>query len=99
MTEQLLVTQDEIVLAEHAAVIRALGKRVVGDVIEIARPLADARGRVGHGGWLPWLDREFDYSAVCRPPRSRPDPTFKTINNCPPNYTVQDGLCKPYSGR
>jgi hypothetical protein len=28
-----------------------------------------------------------------------PHPAFKTWNNCPPNYTVQDGLCKPYRGR
>ena len=28
-----------------------------------------------------------------------PNPAFKTFNNCPPNYTVQDGVCKPYSGR
>jgi len=28
-----------------------------------------------------------------------PNPSFKTWNNCPPNYTVQDGLCKPYRGR
>jgi hypothetical protein len=30
---------------------------------------------------------------------SPPNPAFKTFNNCPPNFTVQDGLCKPYSGR
>jgi hypothetical protein len=30
---------------------------------------------------------------------SPPNPAFKTFNNCPPNYTVQDGLCKPYTGR
>jgi hypothetical protein len=30
---------------------------------------------------------------------SPPNPTFKTWNNCPPNFTVQDGLCKPYRGR
>jgi hypothetical protein len=28
-----------------------------------------------------------------------PNPSFKTWNNCPSNYTVQDGLCKPYRGR
>ena len=28
-----------------------------------------------------------------------PNPAFKTWNNCPPNYTIQDGLCKPYRGR
>jgi hypothetical protein len=30
---------------------------------------------------------------------SAPNPAFKTWNNCPPNYTVQDGVCKPYRGR
>jgi hypothetical protein len=29
---------------------------------------------------------------------SPPNPAFKTWNNCPANYTVQDGLCKPYRG-
>jgi hypothetical protein len=27
-----------------------------------------------------------------------PNPNFKTWNNCAPNFTVQDGLCKPYRG-
>jgi hypothetical protein len=30
---------------------------------------------------------------------SPPNPAFKTWNKCPPNFTVQDGLCKPYTGR
>ena len=30
---------------------------------------------------------------------SPPNPAFKTWNNCPPNFAVQDGLCKPYTGR
>jgi hypothetical protein len=30
---------------------------------------------------------------------SPPNPAFKTWNHCPPNFTVQDGLCKPYTGR
>jgi hypothetical protein len=33
------------------------------------------------------------------PRYSPPNPGFKTWNNCPPNYTVQDGRCKPYTGR
>jgi ParB-like chromosome segregation protein Spo0J len=52
----------EIALAEHAAVIRALGKRVIGDVIEMGRRLSDAKKIACHGGWLPWLDREFGWS-------------------------------------
>jgi hypothetical protein len=30
---------------------------------------------------------------------SPPNPAYKTWSNCPPNFTVQDGLCKPYRGR
>jgi hypothetical protein len=56
-----LVTEEEVdeeerefvVLAQHAEVIRALGKRVVHDVIEIGRRLTDAKARCGHGNWLP----------------------------------------------
>lgn len=54
-------TSDEIALAEHAAVIRALGKRVVSDIIEIGRRLTVAKKIAGHGNWLPWLDREFGW--------------------------------------
>lgn len=52
----------EIELAEHAAVIKALGKRVVGDVIEIGARLTECKRIAGHGNWLPWLDREFGWS-------------------------------------
>ena len=34
---------------------------VVGDVIEIGRRLAECKEHVGHGGWLPWLEREFGW--------------------------------------
>jgi hypothetical protein len=57
-----LVPADEITLAEHAAVIRALGKRIVTDVIEIGRRLHACKEQVGHGGWLPWLEREFGWA-------------------------------------
>jgi len=49
-------------IAEHAAVIRALGRRVVGDIVEIGRRLIDAKEIAGHGNWLPWLDREFGWT-------------------------------------
>jgi Protein of unknown function (DUF3102) len=54
-----LPTPAPATLAEHAAVIRALGKRVIGDVIEIGRRLTEAKKIAGHGNWLPWLEREF----------------------------------------
>src|SRR5258707_7248460 len=57
--------QHEIALAEHAAVIRALGKRVIGDVIEIGRRLAAAKGLAekqgGHARWVQWIDQEFGW--------------------------------------
>jgi hypothetical protein len=53
---------DDLFLAEKATAIRALGKRVIADVIEIGRLLAEAKERCGHGNWLPWLDREFGWS-------------------------------------
>jgi hypothetical protein len=52
----------EIVLVEHAALIRALGKRVIGDIIELGRRLTDAKRVAGHGNWLPWLERELGWS-------------------------------------
>ena len=30
---------------------------------------------------------------------SAPNPKIRTFNNCPQGYTVQDGRCKPYTGR
>jgi len=56
------LTVDRI-LAEHGAVIRALSKRVVDDVIEIGRRLSEAKKILGHGNWMPWLEREFAWNA------------------------------------
>jgi hypothetical protein len=43
--------------------------------------------------WILWLPR------LSEPSAQPPNPAFSTWNNCPPNFTVQDGLCKPYRGR
>ena len=51
-------------LAEHADAIRGLGKRVVGDIIEIGRRLSECKRICGHGNWLPWLDREFGWTEM-----------------------------------
>jgi hypothetical protein len=53
---------DNPVLAEHAAEIRKLGTRAIGDVIEIGGRLFEAKKIAGHGNWLPWLEREFGWS-------------------------------------
>jgi hypothetical protein len=50
------------VLDEHAAAIRSLGKRVVGDVVEIGRRLTECKFYLKHGHWLPWLEREFGWT-------------------------------------
>ena len=56
------VKQRESALAENAEEIRKLGKRVVGDVIEIGRRLSEMKKICGHGNWLPWLQREFAWT-------------------------------------
>jgi hypothetical protein len=57
------VAPNEVALAEHAAVIRALGKRVVGDVIEIGRRLADCKALLKEERrWIAWIEGEFSWS-------------------------------------
>jgi hypothetical protein len=48
-------------LQEHVVEIRRLYNRVNGDIIEIGRRLTECKKIVGHGGWLPWLEREFGW--------------------------------------
>ena len=55
-------TTHTLALAEHAAAIRRLRRRVIGNVIEIGRRLCECKPLVGHGNWLSWLKREFDLS-------------------------------------
>jgi hypothetical protein len=50
---------DNPILVEHAEAIRKLGKQAVA---EIGRRLTECKKIVGHGNWLPWLDREFGWS-------------------------------------
>ena len=52
--------------AQHAEAIRVLGRQRVANVIEIGRRLTEAKALAGHGGWLPWLEREFGWTV--RPP-------------------------------
>jgi Protein of unknown function (DUF3102) len=58
-----VVSTNEVALAEHAAMIKALGRRVVRDVIEIGRRLIAAKVicREENERWLPWLEREFGW--------------------------------------
>jgi antitoxin (DNA-binding transcriptional repressor) of toxin-antitoxin stability system len=54
--------RENLILAEHAAEIRRLGKQTIENVVEIGRRLTECKKLVGHGNWLPWLDREFGWS-------------------------------------
>lgn len=49
-------------LAEIAERIRARVKTIREGVIETGKDLILARGRLGHGEWLPWLEHEFGWS-------------------------------------
>ena len=53
---------DHPLLAENAAEIRNLGKRVIADVIEIGRRLKDAKAQIAHGEWSLWLRKEFGWT-------------------------------------
>jgi hypothetical protein len=54
---------DNPILAEHAAEIRRLGKRVVGDVIEIGGRLVECRAILKDDGrWRTWLESELNLS-------------------------------------
>jgi hypothetical protein len=51
------------ILAENANAIRSLGKQTVENIIEIGFRLAYCRdNHLQHGEWLPWLEREFNWS-------------------------------------
>jgi hypothetical protein len=50
------------ILRAHARHIQRLGRRALGDIIEIGRRLADAKRRLGHGKFLTWIAAEFVWS-------------------------------------
>jgi hypothetical protein len=50
---------DEEFLREAAARLHMRLSRTAQDIIEIGRDLIAVKDRVGHGNFLPWIDREF----------------------------------------
>jgi hypothetical protein len=62
MTAPLVDARTATALAEHVTAIRQLGKQTVENVVEIGRRLIECKKLVGHGNWLPWLEREFRWS-------------------------------------
>ena len=49
-------------LDEQETAIRFHGSRAVSDVIEVGRRLEGVKKHLGHGNWLPWLERRFKWS-------------------------------------
>jgi hypothetical protein len=61
-TGQVTETDDEF-LREAADRLRLRLSRTAQDIIEIGRELIAVKDRVGHGNFLPWIDREFAMTA------------------------------------
>ena len=49
-------------LAELAVKARALGKRMLSDVLELGEIFLEARSLIAHGHWLRWLENELGLS-------------------------------------
>lgn len=62
LQEFLPPNEIEVFCIEQAEAIRVLGKRVIGDIIEIGNRLIAVKQCLDHGKWLPWLEREFGWS-------------------------------------
>ena len=76
--------------------IRALGRRVLGDIVEIGRRLIDAKKLVGHGGWLTWLEREFRWSEDTAERYMRlADDKFRNLRNADIPISALYLLAKP----
>ena len=59
--QPLAACANDPILKEHTQEIRRLGKRVIEDIIEIGRRLTECKKIVGHGNWLSWIEREFQW--------------------------------------
>jgi hypothetical protein len=57
-----LAKTDAEFLREAADRIRVRMSRTVQDIVEIGRELAKVQERIGHGNFLPWIEREFGMS-------------------------------------
>jgi hypothetical protein len=55
-------TEREVFLRRSSAEIRQLGRRAVQDIVEIGKLLTECKAKLGHGEWLPWIEREFGWS-------------------------------------
>jgi hypothetical protein len=56
------ISEDkEQLLTEYAEEIRFLKNHTLDNLIEIGRFLTEAKAILGHGYWLPWLEREINW--------------------------------------
>jgi Protein of unknown function (DUF3102) len=64
MTSQIIPADPDNArtLARYANDIRSLRKRALSDIIEIGRMLIESKKLAGHGNWLSWLEREFQWT-------------------------------------
>lgn len=81
MNKVTVIEPADAFLIERASVIRALGKRMARDIIEIGRLLVECKERVGHGAWLPWLEREFRWSDKTAENFMNVASKFETVSN------------------
>jgi hypothetical protein len=65
MTSQIIPADPDNArsLARYANEIRTLRKRASSDIVEIGRMLIESKKLAGHGNWLSWLEREFQWTA------------------------------------
>jgi hypothetical protein len=94
VTEAVEAHEDQVrapVLADHAAAIRTIAKRVLDDIIEVGRRLTECKALLRHGAWSPWLQQEFQWS----------DDTalnFMRVHEMAKSRTVRDLNMLPVSG-
>jgi hypothetical protein len=64
------------------------GRRFLDDLVEIGKWLSRTRDRVGHGNWLPWLRKNFNWSGDTAANYMRlyelsQTPKFRSLRNLP----------------
>jgi hypothetical protein len=58
-----LDSETRIVVQQRAVEIKSLVKQTTTAICDIGGKLAEVKARLKHGQWLPWLEREFDWSS------------------------------------
>jgi hypothetical protein len=58
---EIILPSVQAALADHAEFIRQFMRVTLRDAIEVGRRLTEVKEWCGHGNWLTWLDREFEW--------------------------------------